>query len=64
MWKKHLERDDSIIVGEESHSSQIHPLFLSPSKQTADHSGPYRSVLRPAAELTALLSLLSLLQHV
>lgn len=40
MWKKHLERDDSIIVGEESQSSPIHPLFLSPLKQTADHSGP------------------------
>lgn len=65
MWKKHLERDDSVIVGEEGYGlgflrginsfGRTHIL----SALSSD-----RPVLRPAAELAPLLGLLALLQHI
>lgn len=64
MWKKHLERDDSIIVGEEVNLVFVFS-WIQKQKLTL-HFFPAldRSFLRSAAEFTALLGLFALLQHV
>lgn len=66
MWKKHLERDDSTIVGKESSHHAIIISNIRSMKEASINSctSSDRPVLRPAAELAALLSLLPLLQHI
>lgn len=61
MWKKHLERDDSRIVGEEGALAWLHE-FVEASYSTFRFFS-HRPVLRTAAQLSALLGVLTLLQH-